>query len=241
MSDPDYDALELFIAGVPPRILFDLDIDELSALIKSCKKLKGDEETHLNKVYEVCLISLACYFEAFCKNQFAAIINICPQALNNFTARRDNVNVKLKHLIRLEGRVDHRLGSLLAEECDFGSARTINSLYLDLLGITPFSKNEEEQYNEFLNDRNLLVHHGGVYTIKYHEQRFQKQPIKGSFHWDSLIIEEKDFNKWLSFIGGIVDKIAKASHKALEEYIKKGNIELSRTKREALKYLLLET
>ena len=240
MSDPDYDALELFIAGVPPRVFFDLDAHELSALIQSYKKLKGGKEIRLRTAYEVCLISLACYFEAFCKNQFAAVINICPHVLNNFTSRRDNVNVKLKHLIKLEANLEHRLGSLLAEEYDFGSAKAINGLYLDLLCITPFSKDEEEVYNEFLNDRNLLVHHGGVFTIKYQEQRFEKQPIKGSFHWDSLIIGEEDFNKWSSFIREIVDKITKASHKALNEYIKKENIKLSRTKRKAMKYLLWE-
>lgn len=112
---------------------------------------------------EVCFIGLAAYFEAFCKNQFAAIINICPQTLNTFTLRRDNTTVRLTHLIKISGEIEHRLGALVAEEYDFGSSRTINSLYFDLLGITPFSKDEEGQYSEFLNDRNLLVHHGGLH------------------------------------------------------------------------------
>ena len=66
---------------------------------------------------------------------------------------------------------------ILSEKYDFGSSRTINSLFSDLLGVTPFSTKESKEYEEFLNDRNLLVHHGGIYTFKYHGQRLADKPI----------------------------------------------------------------
>jgi hypothetical protein len=56
-------------------------------------------ESRRDRLVEVCLIGLASYFEAFCKNQFASIINICPQTLYKFTQRRENATVKLPHLV----------------------------------------------------------------------------------------------------------------------------------------------
>jgi hypothetical protein len=235
MSKNKLDALEFFIAGVPPRVIYGMDVEDLAKLVNSSQRRKNEYTGRT--LVEVCLIGLASYFEAFCKNQFAAIINICPQTLNNFTLRRDNATIKLTHLIKIAGEIDYRLGALLAEEYDFGSARTINSLYFDLLGITPFSKDEEGQYSQFLNDRNLLVHHGGVYTIKYHGQRFQKNPVPGLAHWDSLVIDKADFRKWLAFLNGIVDKISVSSQKALKDFIKAERIRLKKVNTEALEFM----
>jgi hypothetical protein len=133
--------------------------------------------------------------------------------------------------------MDHKLGSLLAEEYDFGSARTINSLYFDLLGITPLSKDDENLYTQFLNDRNLLVHHGGVYTIKYHGQRFRTQPVRDLVHWHSLTVSIEDFRKWHSFLNDLVDKIADSSLKALAEFMRKEHISLKGANKKAMFYL----
>jgi len=229
------EALEYFIAGVPARVIYENEVDDITKLVDSSQRRK-DEFTRTALV-EVCFIGLAAYFEAFCKNQFGSIINICPQTLNNFTLRRDGATVKLTHLIRIAGQIHHRLGALLAEEYDFGSARTINSSYFDLLGITPFSKDEEAKYSEFLNDRNLLVHHGGNYTIKYQGQRFQKNPLGATAHWDSLVLSRTDFSRWRRFLNGIVDKIATGSEKALRDFIKAEHIRLGKENRKALDYL----
>jgi hypothetical protein len=229
------DALDFFIAGLPARIIYGMDSENVANLVDSSQR-RYSENTR-DRLVEVCFIGLAAYFEAFCKNQFAAIVNICPQTLNNFTLRRDNSTIKLSHLVKMSGDLNRRLGALLAEEYDFGSARTINSLYFDLLRITPFSKDEEDQYTLFLNDRNLLVHHGGIYTIKYHSQRFRTQPVTGLVHWDSLVVTAKDFKKWRRFLNTLVDKIADNSLKALTSFIGTEGIQLKRVNKKAVSYL----
>jgi hypothetical protein len=154
------------------------------------------------------------------------LINICPRILENFLLRRDNVTVKLKDILEISGTLDYRVGSLLAEEYDFGSAKTINALYFDLLNITPFSKDEAKEYADFLQDRNLLVHHGGIYTLKYKKRIAQATGLDRVF-MDSLVIEKDEYQKWLTFLRGLAKKMASASQKALLDFVQKNDIELS--------------
>ena len=136
-------ALEYFIGGVPPFGYFELEVTHLVALVKSSKK---DKFSSLNPTAEVALIGLSAYFEAFCKAQFAALVNICPQILSNFVARRQNSTVSLKHILAILPQAKDKLGSVISEEHDFGSAKEINGLYQDLLRITPFSAKETKDY-----------------------------------------------------------------------------------------------
>ncbi len=76
------------------------------------------------------------------------------------------MTIEVSGLLQILKSVVHRLGSLVAEQFDFGAAKKINGLFLDLVAISPFSKDEEVRYTQLLNDRNLLVHHGGIVTIK---------------------------------------------------------------------------
>jgi hypothetical protein len=65
------------------------------------------------------------------------------------------------------------LGFLLAEKYDFGTPKRINALFNALLKITPFGREDAKRYAALLRDRNLLVHHGGVYTLAYLEQELK--------------------------------------------------------------------
>jgi hypothetical protein len=147
-------SLDFFHGGVPPYKVFRLSYDELSRLMASSRVDEG-----MNTAAEVCLIGLAAYFEAFCRDQFAAIMNICPETLAHFAEKRPDASLSLGLLASFMKNVDFRIGSLISEQYDFGSAKTINGLFQDLLNVTPFSKDEMAEYNNFLNDRNLLVHH----------------------------------------------------------------------------------
>ena len=228
------DALDYFIAGLPARLMFEMDCSELKTIVSASKGGRG----RLNKIAEISFIGLAAYFEAYCKNQFASIINICPQTLQTFTTKRDTVTIELRDIIKIYGTLSHRLGSLLSEKYDFGSARTLNSLYYDLLGITPFSVKEAKQYDEFLNDRNLLVHHGGVFTFKYHGQRLSNKPIKDSVHWHSLIVGKEEFQESSEFLHSIVNKVTTSSHRALKDFINQEKIRLTSKRKEALENML---
>src|SRR6202030_1468174 len=155
-------ALDFFVGGVPPYGYFELQVAGLKRLARSSRVSYG-----LNQTAEVCVIALSAYFEAFCKAQFAAVINICPKVLRNLIEKRKNTTLDLQNVLEVLGDLENKLGNLLSEGYDFGSAKAINSLYYDLLGITPFSTAERKNYGQFLQDRNLLVHHGGIYTFGY--------------------------------------------------------------------------
>jgi hypothetical protein len=190
-----------------------------------------------NHIADLALIGLAAYFEAFCKNQFAAVINICPQVLEMFAAHRESTTLRLKDVVHLMEALHYRFGSLLIEQYDFGSAKAINALFHDLLGITPFSTIEAKRYSRFLSDRNLLVHHGGVYTLKYQRQRFSRKPPDGDIYWNSLVLRKKDYKKWSLFLAGIVRKILATSYCALNRFITANKIVLSPERKGALKFL----
>jgi hypothetical protein len=238
-SESSYiDYSKYFHGAVPPRAIFESEthwLDRIISTFDTCPE--GD--VRVQKVSEVCLIGLASYFEAFCKEQFAANINICPRILENFLIRRGDVTVKLKDILKISGMLDYRVGSLLAEEYDFGSAKTINGLYFDLLNITPFSKDEAEDYADFLQDRNLLVHHGGIYTLKYKKRMAQAMGLDRVF-MDSLVIGKDEYQKWLTFLRELAKKMALASHKALLDFVQKNDVELSGDASMAIESLLWE-
>src|ERR1700689_3381436 len=116
-------SLDYFIGGVPALGYFELQAAHLDALGKSSKE---DKPSRLNQVAEVALIGLCAYFEGFCKAQFASLINICPEILRNFVERRNGAAVSLRHVVSFRADVSTKLGNLVSEEYDFGSARDLN-------------------------------------------------------------------------------------------------------------------
>jgi hypothetical protein len=232
MNKADFNALDYFVAGVPAGILFKMSFDDIRTMVKSSKKDSGG----LNTVAEVCLIGLVSYFEAFFKNHLASAINICPFILHSFCEKRPDVSLTMSDILSVDFH-SNRVGFILAEKYDFGSAKSINSLYHDLLSITPFSKDDIKNHDQLLNDRNLLVHHAGIYTMKYHRQKFVKQSVRNRVFFDSLVVNKKDFEMWAKFAQSIVVKTIDSSFTALSAFIKKENFKLSKENKKGLEYL----
>jgi hypothetical protein len=226
-------SLDYFIAGVPPGPLFKMSFDDLAQMTN----LKVDESINQNTVTEVCLIALVAYFEAFFKNEFAAIVNICPQVLKYFCSKRSDISIQVKDLLAVDLDSTNRLGFVLAEKYDFGSAKTINSLFFDLLSITLFSKDESMKYDRLLNDRNLLVHHAGIYTMRYHEQNFSRQQVGNRIFFDSLIVSKGDYLKWAAFTDHMVAKTISTCFRALAEVVQRDKVKLVKERRGAYKFL----
>jgi len=224
-------ALDYFTSGVPPFVVLKLELDQIDSLVRS------SEQKLQKRAAEMGLISLCAYFEAFSKNLFSAMANICPRILSNFAARRPHVSVEIDPLLNFVDKAEVKLGHLLAEKYDFGSAKAINSLYFDLLAITPFSKTDSKRYSELLNDRNLLVHHGGVYTIKYAKQRFEKADVARMAHWDSLVVSKENYLSWSSFIRRVAAKMNFAGHRALERFVSAQAVVLNEEQKKAIWYL----
>jgi hypothetical protein len=104
---------------------------------------------------------------------FYSILTRRLQCFKNRRSAEDDRTLPKQGMLQRTGRRDGG-GTLISEEYDFGSAKEINGLYQDLLRITPFSANEAKKYSHFLSDRNLLVHHRGVFSYNYASQRFAR-------------------------------------------------------------------
>ncbi len=156
-------ARSYFHRGIPPWSLFMQSLTDLAMLIRSPLEPEDGPST----LRKLCLVGLVAYVEAFFKNEFAALINLYPDLLMAFSEKRGEVTLNVLDLINPHEDIQNKIGFLVSEKYDFGTARSINGLYKDLIGITPFSESEMKKYDRLLNDRNLLVHHGGIFTPKY--------------------------------------------------------------------------
>jgi hypothetical protein len=209
---------DYYVGGIPPLAFFYERIEEIKRLASSSPQESG-------VVLELCFIGLAAYFEAYCKAQFAAIINICPQVLQEFVEIRE-VSLRLKQLLTVVPDISYRLGSLISEEFDFGSAKLINGLFHDLLTLTPFSKDEAKRFAVFLNDRNLLVHHGGIFTFKYRRRKFKEKLRTDLAQRKSLVVSKQDIQDWATFLWQIAEKLANSIEPKLENLLLQKQIEI---------------
>ena len=210
----DLEFSEFYPSGEPPLYYFHGRVQEIQRLAADSSIPESDREG----VLRLCLIGLAAHFEAFCKAHFAAVINIHPSILRGFAKKRQECAITIKELLQVLPNINHRIGSLLSEQSDFrwSSAKAINGLFQDLIGITPFSKDEAKQFGEFINDPNLLVHHGGIFTLKYERRRFVETKRPGGISSKVLRVEQTDIDKWSVFLVEIAQKLANSSVKAIE-------------------------
>ena len=232
-----YDWLDLFSGGVPTAPFF------------IGFKLDGLEKIYLNQsdknsrdLNELCLIGLVSYFEAFCKDHFASIINIESSLINDLAKNNYDISVDSIKAIELGDTFLYNIGFLIAEKYDFGTAQKINALYRALIMISPFSKDDIETYNNLLRDRNLLVHHGGIYTSSYiqqHRQKTSSTKLKRPF-FDSLVISNNYVDENFDFIRKVTRKILKASHASLIKYLDEQAIQLPEWKQKAVNSFLDE-
>lgn len=222
--------LKHYAGHVPTGRVFKLHFDEIVDLVES----SHDPDYTSNINAQISLIALIAYFEAFCKNNFASIINICPELIENFLVKRKEITINLKDLILFDYDVKNKIGFIISEKYDFGSAKCINNLYNDLLSISPFTKKEISTFDALLNDRNLLVHHGGIYTLKYGHQKLESGIAKNEIYAQSVRIRKGDFLKSAEFIEKVVLKILDCCNTALIDYISKNKIILSTEQEKSL-------
>lgn len=228
--------LDFFASGVPAGIIYMSDSEELRKLVSMSTVPEG----RLNTLAEVSFIGLIAYFEAFCKNHFASLLNICPALILNLKKAGHDVKIGATSLLYFTEDIQHKLGFLISERYDFGAPQKINSLYQTILKVSPFSKDEEKRYDRALNDRNLLVHHGGIFTICYSEQNFAEKSIGEIAHWRSLMIGKKEFLAVADFLDEIVHKTATSTQNALVTFVKSESIELTKPQKEALEVFLFD-
>ena len=130
------DSLDFFSGGVPTGANFGLSLEIIRAISRM-----GDN--HITDHFQVlCLIGLLSYFEAFCKDHFASLINIEPSLIECLRRNGQETHIDAKYVSLFGANIDRTIGFILAEKYDFGTAQKINSLYMALIRISPFSKDE---------------------------------------------------------------------------------------------------
>ena len=222
--------LDFFAGGVPAGAIFQLSAQEIRKL------LAAKPETALGRTLEeICFIGLISFFEAFCRDCFASMINICPKLLERLKSKSYDVNIDSLAALEMYNALRYNVGFLIAERFDFGNARKINALYSALIGITPFSKGEMKVFDTILSDRNLLVHYGGIYTHSYFRQQIGLASDKTRPFMDSLTVDQAYFMSRFDFLYEIAKKMVNASHAAMTKQIASGELAIDAPAEGALK------
>lgn len=215
-------SLDYFAGGVPAGAIFQLNASQIRKVLQAKSKgLIG------NTLEEACFIGLVAYFEAFCHDCFASLINICPDLLRRLKAKSVDISVDSLAALGMNEAFAYNIGFLVCERFDFGTARKINAMYASLLDITPFSKDEAIVYDEILADRNLLVHHGGVYTHSYWVQRLGITASAARPFVDSLKVDLEYVRGRFNFLNALAQKIVNASHNAVTQQLGNGNLAIA--------------
>src|ERR1041385_189402 len=109
----DYESSDFFVGRISPFVLFEMEYHSLSYLAETHDKDRLYEKQ--NPATEVVVIGIIAHFEAFCKHQFAAIVNILPSLLSTFTSKRGQPTVQYSSVISLYGEFEKNIGFVLAE------------------------------------------------------------------------------------------------------------------------------
>ena len=87
----------------------------------------------------------------------------------------------------------------------------------DVKALLEQDESEKRPYDDMLNDRNLLVHHGGIYTSKYLRQRTIPLPHEQAVFFHSLQIDSETIFKLAAFLEKIAMKITSGIHARLKK------------------------
>lgn len=200
------DYLNYFIGGIPPNATFEMHVEELEKLVRNNNLVNN---TTGNVIPKVSFIGLVAYFEAFCRETAAAVINICPTLVHNLKKGNYSTEIDCVQLDSYGFNLNGRVGSILTESYDFGDGRKINAFFKCLFNRDAFSKDEIQGYGKILAERNLIVHNGGTYTTKFIKQHLPTKNIENNAFFHSLEFDHSDFQARLTFLRNISNKITR--------------------------------
>lgn len=150
-------------------------------------------------------------------------MNSTPPLLKNFSNRRLQASIPIRDLIPFGPRVSENLGFIVAEHYDFGSTKNINRLFEDLADFTPIGADDGKILDSMIFDRNLLTHHGGVYSMRYSHERNTVKTVRGGVYFDSLVVTSKDYFAHENFILELARKMSRGASDALTRWIEKSD------------------
>ncbi|UYV13673.1 MAG: hypothetical protein NCW75_05160 [Phycisphaera sp.] len=198
------EAFDFFSGAVPPGPVFQLETDDLITIVRS-----RTSESLWTGVSRLAIIGLVASFEAFCKDLFAATINIDPTLVRELKSAKFDISVDLTSLLILDVPTPHCFGFFLGERLKLNEPKKVNAAFFSSLGVSPLAKDDMKYLARLLEERHLLVHHGGMITSRYHASKLRRREISDRLHVDSLEITEDE-------IGAHIHQLRKLAHKMLK-------------------------
>lgn len=211
----DHQTYDFFVGKISPFLLFEMEYHSLSYVVETHKN--DPHYNEINPASQVASIGLLAYFEAFCKHQFAAIVNLFPSLILSFSAKRGEPKIDFSTIVSFKGNFEKNIGFILAEQFDFGTAKSINGLFRDLLLVTPFDKDEESKLNDIVYRRNLLVHHAGYYTLKHLKVGSITEDLRIRAFNDAVKIDTKNYYEISDFLFEMAIKINRETVTAVKQ------------------------
>lgn len=201
----------VFPGAVPGWVIFGSQVHGIRDIVAP------EADRSSNDLAELCLIGLIAYFEGFVKYHFASLINICPKLLDGFSEKRPDLTIPLQDISALDDMHTH-IGFVVSDRFAFTSPYEINGLFKDLIGVTPFSKDEMRTYDAILHDRHQIVHNAGLCTARYLRNRHYPLPQdKQRVYLDSVEINGRKVLDVADFLLRIAEKIVTSSYRKLSD------------------------
>lgn len=229
MSEDAYSYFSYFSGYVPSGIVFQGAANDIVRFAETCCE---DEYSSVNSL---CLIGLSAYFEAFAKDHLASVLSLAPELIETLRAAGHPTDIPADEALEFRDDLQYKVGFLIAQRLDLGSAKKINGFFTALLKLTPLGKKDMASYERLLRDRNLLVHHGGTYTTKYVQQAHGEIPSeRRRAHADSLEITTQRITETASFLKRVARDLIDSSADSLDSFLRQGRGELSKETSEAV-------
>ncbi len=218
MKENDTSYFDFFSGYVPSGEIFLMAVNEIIEI--AIQNTEGMDFTK-NKL---CIIGLVSYFEAFVKNHFSSVLSIAPSLIEKVKEVGYSTDIPAEEAFEFRDTLHYRIGFLIGQRLDFGTAKKINALYTAVLKVTPFGRTEAEQFDRLLRDRNLIVHHGGTYTISYIKQAFGEiDPQRRRPHGDTIEIPVEKVVETAGFLKAIAHSTIVASSNRLRVVVSSKN------------------
>ena len=230
---------EYFPGAISPSMSLGMYLSDLRQLLLARSSADGERSNtgEMRTLAELALIGLVAWLESFFRDQWASVINICPRFLNVLAERKRPTLIDAIALLDLDAHPFRQIGLILAERLDFGTPRQVNSLYRDLLGITPIGSREARRLESIIHDRNLLVHYGGIVRFQHREPGFfPAQPLRRRF-LDSVVLDCTGVNSVCDLVERLAKKTAAASARAVRSFARTEVISFSKEANKAVRFL----
>jgi hypothetical protein len=115
-GEEEFLTLDYFAGGVPALAVFTGAVEDLIRILD----LNGDSSIK-PRFNELCFVGAVSYFEAFCKDHFASILNIVPQLISKLSQAGIETRIDPMQILEARSGLRTQIGFLVTERMDLGT------------------------------------------------------------------------------------------------------------------------